>query len=53
MRNARKILNGKPERGIPLKRYRLRWDYNIKMDLKTIGENLDWILLVRIRGRLL
>jgi hypothetical protein len=40
--------NFKREAGMgTLKRYRLRWDDNIKMDLKTMGENLYRILLVR------
>jgi hypothetical protein len=33
---------------IPLERRRLRWEYNIKMDLKEIEyEEVDWIQLAR------
>lgn len=46
MRSTRKILNVKPEGGRSLKRYGRRWDDNIEMDLKTMCENLYWILLV-------
>jgi hypothetical protein len=36
MRNAYKILVGKPEGKRSLGRYKLRWEDNIKMDLKKI-----------------
>jgi hypothetical protein len=36
MRDAYKILAGKPERRRPLGRSRHRWEDNIKMDLKII-----------------
>jgi hypothetical protein len=41
MRNAYKILFGKPERRRILERYIYRWEGNIKMDLKEIGCELD------------
>jgi hypothetical protein len=37
MRNAYKILYGKPEGKRPPVRPKRRWEYNIKMDLKYIG----------------
>jgi len=37
MKNAYKILAGRPEGKGPLKRYRLRWECNIRMDLREIG----------------
>jgi hypothetical protein len=41
-----RVLVGKPERNIPLGRPRLRWEYNIKMDLQEMGcEGMDWINL--------
>jgi hypothetical protein len=36
-RNACRILLGKPEGQIPLRRPRRRWEDNIKMDLREIG----------------
>jgi hypothetical protein len=49
MRSARKILTGKPERE-DHSRYRRRWEDNVKMDVRAVYENVDWILLVRDRG---
>jgi hypothetical protein len=43
MRNAYKMLVGKPERKRPLGRSRRRWEDNIKMDLKVIGFWATWI----------
>jgi hypothetical protein len=44
MRNAYKILVGKPEGKRPLGRRRRRWVDNIKMDLRVIECNgVDWI----------
>jgi hypothetical protein len=37
MRNAYKILVGKPEGKIPLGRPRCRWEDNIKIDLRETG----------------
>jgi hypothetical protein len=41
IRNAHKILFGKPEGMIPRRRHRCRWKYNIKLDLKEITCGLD------------
>jgi hypothetical protein len=50
IRNAYKILVGKPERKRPLGRPRRRWEDNIRMDLREIGwEVVDWIYLVQGR----
>jgi len=44
IRNAYKILVGKPQNKISLQRPRSRWEDNIKMDYKGIGyEYVDWI----------
>jgi hypothetical protein len=51
MRNAYRILIGKPEGKRPLLRHRGRRGRNIKMDLKKIGlERMDWINLAHDRG---
>ena len=43
---------GKPEGWRPLGRPRLRWEGNIKMDLKEIGcGGMDWIDLGQDRDR--
>jgi hypothetical protein len=39
MRNAYKILVGKPEGKILLGRPRYRWEFNIKMDFRSCGLN--------------
>jgi hypothetical protein len=45
-RHAYRVLVGKPERTRPLRRPRLRWKDNIKVDLKEMRwECLDWINL--------
>jgi len=52
MRNAYKILVGKPERKIALGRPRYRWEYNIRLDLGEIGwEDVDWIHLDQDRDQ--
>jgi hypothetical protein len=44
VRGAYNILVGRPERRIPLRRPRRRWEDNIKMDLREIGfGDVDWI----------
>jgi hypothetical protein len=46
MRNAYRILVGKPEGKRPLGRPRRRWVDNVKMDLREIGwDGRDWIEL--------
>jgi hypothetical protein len=52
MRNAYKILVGKPERKRILGRPKHRWEDNIRMDLKKTGrEGVDWIHLAQDRDR--
>ena len=47
-----KILVGKPEGTRPLERPRLRWEDNIKIDLKEMGcGGIDWIELAQDRDR--
>jgi hypothetical protein len=41
MRNMHKILVGKPEAEIPLRRPRHRWENNIKMEHTEIGCELN------------
>ena len=42
--NAFKILTGKPTGKKPLGRPRLRWEDNIRMDLKKMGINIrNWV----------
>ena len=42
--SAFKILTGKPTRKIPLGRLKTRWECNIRMDLKEIGNNTsNWV----------
>jgi len=49
-RRAYRILVGKPEGKRLLGRPRLRWEDNIKMDLKEVGcGGMDWIYLVQDR----
>jgi hypothetical protein len=50
MRNACRILVGKPEGKRPLGRQSRRWVDNIKMDLTDIGwDGMDWIKLAQDR----
>jgi len=52
MRNARKILDGKPEKKRTLWRPTSRWEDNIGMDLREIGyKSVDWIHLARVRDQ--
>jgi len=47
-----RVLVGKPEGKRPLGRPRLRWDDNIKMDLREVGGCCEnWMELARDRGR--
>jgi hypothetical protein len=46
IRNAYRILVGKPEGKIPLGMSRHRWEVNTKMDLREMGFGcVDWISL--------
>jgi hypothetical protein len=52
MRGAYNIMAGKPERRRPLGIPSLRWEDNIKMDLRERGfGDVDWIHLVQDRDR--
>jgi hypothetical protein len=52
MRNAYRILVGKPEGKRPLGRPRRRWVNNIKMDLGEIGwDGSDWTELAQDRDQ--
>jgi hypothetical protein len=52
MRDAYKILVGKPDGNRPIGRPRRRWEDNIKMDLREIGfGGLDWTHLAHDRDR--
>jgi hypothetical protein len=51
-RCAYRVLVGKPEGRRPLARPRLRWEDNIKMDLKEVGwGGMDWIDMDQDRDR--
>ena len=51
-RKVYRVLVGKPEGKRPLGRPRLRWEYNIKMDLQEVGCGIvDWIELVQNKDR--
>jgi hypothetical protein len=49
MRNACKILLGKPERKGPFGRPRLRGEDNIKTDFREIGFGVGWVGLILSR----
>jgi hypothetical protein len=52
MRNAYRLLVGKPEGKRPLGRPRRKWMDNIKMDLGQVGcGDVDWIGLAQDRNR--
>jgi hypothetical protein len=52
MRNAYKILVGKPQRKGLLVTLRRRWEDNIRMDLRKIGrEDVDWMHLAEDRDQ--
>jgi hypothetical protein len=52
IRNASKIMVGKPETKRPLGRPRRRWEYNIKIELVEIGfGGVEWIHLAQDRDR--
>ena len=51
-RGVHRVLVGKPEGKRPLGRPRRRWEDNIKMDLKEVGESCgDWKELAQGRDR--
>jgi hypothetical protein len=51
-RNAYRILVGKPEGNIPLRKPRRMWVNNIKMELREIGwDGVDWIDMAQDRDR--
>ncbi|KAJ4440131.1 hypothetical protein ANN_08269 [Periplaneta americana] len=50
-RNAYRVLVEKPEGIRPLGRSRCRWEDNIKMDLREVGYDRDWINLAQNRDR--
>ena len=51
-RSVYRVLVGKPEGKRPLRRPRLRWERNIKMDLQEGGcGGIDWIELTQDRNR--
>jgi hypothetical protein len=51
-RNAHRIFVGKPEGKRPLGRSRLRWEDNIRMDLRETGwGGMDWIDLAQDRDQ--
>ena len=48
-RNTYRVLVKKPESKRPLGKLRLRWEDNIKMDLREVGcDPRDWIDLAKI-----
>jgi hypothetical protein len=54
MKNAHKILIGKPERKRPLVRPMHRWEDNNKMDVREIGfGSVEWIHMAQDRNRCL
>jgi hypothetical protein len=51
-RGVYRVLMGKLEGKRPLRRPKLRWENNIKMDLQEVGcGSMDWIDLVEDRDR--
>jgi hypothetical protein len=51
-RNSYRLLVGKPEGKIPLRRPRSRWVDNSKMDLSDIGwDGTNWIYLTQDRDQ--
>jgi len=52
MRNAYKVLVGKPEWKRQLGRCRRKWEDNIRIDRKEIGwEGVDWMHLIQDRDQ--
>jgi len=50
-RGVHRVLVGKPEGKRPLGRPRPRWEDNIKMDLREVGGDGDWMELAQDRDR--
>ena len=51
-RGVQRVLVGNPEGKRPLGRPRRRWEDNINMDLKEVGEcRGDWMELAQVRDR--
>jgi len=50
-RGVHRILVGKPVGKIPLGRPRRRWEDNIKMDLREVGGDGDWMEWAQDRDR--
>jgi len=50
-RGVHRVLVGKPEGKRPLERPRRRWENNIKLDLREVGEVGDWMELAQNRDR--
>jgi hypothetical protein len=46
-----RVLVGKPEGKRPLGRPRVRWENGIRMDLKEIGQVIEWIQLAQDGSR--
>ena len=52
LRNAYRVLPGKPQSKRPLGRPRRRWEDNIKMGLREVGcDPRDWIILAEDRDQ--
>ena len=51
-RDVYRVLVGKPEERRALGRPRLRWEGNIRMDLRKVGCGcVDWMELAQVRDR--
>jgi len=50
-RGVHRVLVGKPEGKRPLGRPRRRWEDNIKMDLREVGKDGDWMELAQDTDR--
>jgi hypothetical protein len=52
MRNAHKILVGKPEGKRPLAKPKRTWEDNIRIDIKEIGwQGVDWMHMAQDRDQ--
>jgi hypothetical protein len=50
-RGAYRILVARPKGRRPLRRSRLRWEDNVKMDHLEVGWGMDWIEVAEDRDR--